>query len=356
MQCSNVVLGGKSAIGTAMSDEPPLQPLHTATGPRPEPKAIQMVRNACRVRHLSYRTEQSYCHWLKRFSLFHHRRPLSQMGRPEIEAFLTHLAVDRQVAASTQNQAFNALLFFYTRVLPTDLGQIDAIRAKKPKRLPEVFTRSEVAAIMASLHGTDWLMGMLLYGCGLRLTECLRLRIKDVDFARHAITVRMGKGDKDRMVPLPDAVALPLRKHLDKVADLHRQDAADRTPVSLIPDGLARKYPGVPHEWAWFWVFPARKRAIDPRTGEIKRHHLHETALQRAVKTAIRKAGIAKHGGCHTLRHSFATHLLEAGYDIRTVQELLGHASVTTTQIYTHVISRACAVKSPADLLQLPPV
>jgi integron integrase len=310
-----------------------------------------MLRNACRVKHLSYRTEQTYSHWLRRFSLFHNHRPLSAMGGPEITAFLTSLAVDRKVSAATQNQALNALVFFYKNVVPTDLGNIDAIRAHRSRRLPVVLTVTEVAAIMERLQGDDWLMAMLLYGCGLRLTECLRLRVKDVDFDRMTITVRCGKGDKDRQVMLPEVVREPLRRHILGIEALHRQDRAAKIPVSLIPESLERKYPLTPFSWGWFWVFPARKRAVDPVSGKIKRHHLHETALQKIVKEAVRAAKIVKPCGCHTLRHCFATHLLESGADIRTVQELLGHASVITTQIYTHVTRTGCGTMSPADRL-----
>ncbi len=314
---------------------------------------LDLLRRHCRVKHLSYSTEKTYCGWVKAFWHFHQKsgkRSLYDMGRPEVEEYLTDMAVRKHVSASTQNQAFNALLFLYRNVIPKDLGEIDAIRAKKSRRLPVVLTQAEVKAILGQLHGEAWLMGTLLYGCGMRLMEVLRLRVKDVDFDRHTITVRLGKGDKDRIVPLPDVTAGPLKKHLERVRKLQEIDAKDRIPVSLL-EGIERKYPNIPFEWGWYWVFPARKRGIDPRSGKLKRHHLHETALQRNVKEAVRAANVIKPAGCHTFRHSFATHLIEDGHDIRTVQELLGHADVRTTQIYTHVMNRGCSVKSPMDRL-----
>lgn len=334
----------------------PVQTLHTA---EPEQKKkipiLQLLRNHCRVKHLSYRTEQSYSGWVRRFFTFHNSKgkaPLSlyDMGRQEVEAFLTYLALDRNVSASTQNQAFNALLFLYKNVIPKDLGEIDAIRAKKSTRLPVVLSREEVRSILKYLSGQEWLMVSLLYGCGLRLMECLRLRIKDIDIEKLSIIVRCGKGDKDRVVMLPEVVVESLKRQMLKASDLHKQDAIDKIPVSLL-DGLERKYPGIPYEWGWYWIFPARKRGIDPISKKLKRHHLHETALQRTVKQAVRRAKIIKPAGCHTFRHSFATHLIEDGVDIRTVQELLGHKDIRTTQIYTHVLNRGCSVKSPLDRL-----
>ena len=333
-----------------MNTAPSGQPPHSTE--QHKPKVLDLIRNHCRVKHLSDKTAATYCGWVRRFSLFHHKRPLSAMGTPEIEEFLTHLATGHNVAASTQNQAFNALLFLYTHVIPKDLGKIDAIRAKKPKRLPAVFTRAEVAAVLGHLYGTEKLMGLRLYGCGLRLNECLALRVKDIDFDRQTVTVMEGKGNKDRVVMLPQSAAELLRPHLARVAELHRQDAANHIGVSL-PGALEKKYPSAPFAWPWYWVFPARKVCTDPRWAleRPKRHHIHETVLQKAMKAAIGKAQVAKHAGCHTLRHSFATHLLEDGYDIRTVQELLGHADVRTTMIYTHVMGKGCSVKSPADRL-----
>ena len=260
---------------------PERQALHTKNGVRPEPKAIQMLRNACRVKHLAFSTEKTYCYWVRFFSRFHDRRPLSQMAGPEVEAFLTFLAVERKVSASTQNQAMNALVFFYKHVLPVNLGDIEAVRAKRSRRLPVWFTRDEVRAIVAQfLPGSaEWIMVNLLYGCGLRLMECLRLRVKDVDFEQRTVTVRCGKGDKDRTVTLPERVVEPLRRQLLQVGDLHRQDVESGIPVSCVPEALARKYPGILSDWRWYWIFPARKRGIDPQSGDMKRHHLHETAL-----------------------------------------------------------------------------
>jgi len=333
------------------------QTLHTE-GKQPGKKipVLDLMRNHCRVKHLSYRTEQTYCQWVRGFFRYHNkksqtRKSLYDMGRPEIEQYLTYLAVDRKVSASTQNQAFNALLFLYRNVIPKDLGEIDAVRAKQSRRLPAVLSREEIKSVLNRLQGVEWLITTLLYGCGLRLMECMRLRVKDIDFSAHSITVRAGKGDKDRIVPLPEKIIDPLQRHLRKVAEIHKQDAKDRLPVSCIEPGLERKYPKIPYEWGWYWVFPARKRAEDPRTKKIKRHHLHETAIQRIVKAAIRKAGIIKHASCHTFRHSFATHLIEDNVDIRTVQELLGHKDIKTTQIYTHVLNRGVSTRSPLDRL-----
>lgn len=315
-----------------------------------KPRVLDLIRNTCRVKNYSQKTADTYCDWVKRFSFYHNRRPLSDMGTPEIEAFLTYLATERNVAASTQNQAFNALLFLYKNVIPKDLGRIDAVRAKKPKRLPEVFTRSEVQTILSKLYAAELLMGSLLYGCGLRLNECLQLRVKDIEFERMTVTVREGKGNKDRVVMLPRSVSESLKTHLAWVAELHREDVANGIGVSL-PGALSKKYPKAPFEWGWYFIFPARKICVDPRWAADgpKRHHLHETALQRAVKAAIRSAGVVKHAGCHTFRHSFATHLLEDGYDIRTVQELLGHKDVRTTMVYLHVMGKGCIVRSPMD-------
>ena len=326
------------------------QTQHLGLVEKPKSKLLDIVRNHCRLQHKSYRTEKTYCDWIKRFFLFNGKQSLALAGKEEIEKFLTYLAVERKVSASTQNQAFNALIFLYKYVIPKELGEINAMRAQRSKRLPVFFTQDEVQAILKQLRGTEWLMTALLYGCGLRLMECLRLRVKEIDFVMKTITVRCGKGDKDRVVTLPDSVIEPVKKQLDSIKWLHERDRQDRIPVSCL-EGLERKYPNIPYEWGWFWVFPARKRAIDPISRQIKRHHLHETALQRIVKIAIRKAGIIKLAGCHTFRHSFATHLLQAGTDIRTIQELLGHKHLETTQIYTHVLNRGCSVKSPMDRL-----
>lgn len=318
-----------------------------------KPRVLDLIRQTIRVKGLSPKTADAYCDWVKRFSDFNNRRPLSEMGGPEMERFMTHLAVNCNVAPSTQNQAFNALLFFYTHVFPRDLGKINGVRAKKEKRLPEVFTKSEVAAILAQMYGTEKLMTQLLYGCGLRLNEGLALRVKDICFERMMVTVRQGKGGKDRPVPLPQSLRQPLEAHLERVKELHRKDVADNVGVSL-PGALAKKYPGYPFAWSWYYIFPARKACITPPWATPEkplRHSLHESVLQKAVKSAVNKSGIVSPGGCHTLRHSFATHLLEAGYDVRTVQELLGHANLNTTMVYLHVMGKGVKITSPIDSL-----
>ncbi len=309
------------------------------------------MRVMLRAKHFSYRTEESYSYWLKRFVTFHGMRHPRRMGQVEVAAFLNHLAVDQQVSASTQNQAMNALRFLYRSVLDVDLGWIDGlVQAKKPVRLPVVLTPQEVSAILAHLDGTHWVMANLLYGAGLRLMECVRLRVKDVDFAYRQVVVREGKGFKDRATMLPERMSGLLEQHLLRVRDLHRQDLADGFGRVHLPQALARKYPEAAAEWGWQYVFPAGELSEDPRSGAKRRHHVGEQSLQRAVKVAVRKAGLTKSASCHTLRHSFATHLLEAGYDIRTIQELLGHADVATTQIYTHVLSQnRLGVRSPLD-------
>lgn len=314
-----------------------------------KPKVIQLISNFCKVKHYSLKTEKTYIYWIRYFSNYHNKRPLSSLGATEVEQFLSYLAVERNVSASTQNQAFNALIFFYKNIVPKDLGNIDAVRAKKSKRLPVVFTRDEVTKILAELSGEYHLMASLMYGCGLRLTECLRLRVQDINFEDSIIVVRGGKGDKDRVVMLPTSSADHLRHQITTVKSVHIQDKADRIGVSL-PFSLDRKYPSAPFEFGWFYLFPSRKRANDPRSGELKRHHLHDSAVQRKVKEAIRRAGINKHGGCHTLRHSFATHLLEMGRaDIRKIQLLLGHKHINTTMIYTHVADQGVSTISPLD-------
>ena len=314
-------------------------------------KLLDQLRDAIRLKHYSIRTEEAYVSWARRYILFHNRRHLKDMGSQEIEAFLTHLAVDQKVAASTQNQALNALLFLYRHVLRQDLDlPIKAIRAKRPKRLPTVMTREEVQRVLAALSGTHQLISKVLYGSGLRLVECLRLRVKDVDFAQHQIIVRDGKGMVDRVTILPDSLIEPLQEHLPRVQMLHQQDLADGYGAVYLPFALERKYPNANREWGWQYVFPAKRRSQDPRTGVTRRHHIHESTLQKAVRKAARLAGITKPINCHTFRHSFATHLLESGYDIRTVQELLGHKDVRTTMIYTHVLNRGgMAVRSPLD-------
>jgi integron integrase len=303
--------------------------------------------------HYSIRTEDAYVQWARRFILFHGKRHPLEMGAREVEAFLTHLAVDEDVAASTQNQAMSALLFLYKVVLERPLeGRIDACRAKRPGRLPVVLTRAEVRAILAQLDGEKHLMAGLLYGSGLRLMECLRLRVKDVDFGQHHLVVRDGKGQKDRVTLLPGSLVEPLVKQIDAVRRRHDRDVAEGFGRVYLPHALSEKYPNADRELAWQYVFPAPRRSIDSRTGIERRHHLAKTALQKLVRGAVRRAGIVKPASCHTFRHSFATHLLEAGQDIRTVQELLGHKDVSTTMIYTHVLNQGpLGVRSPIDFL-----
>jgi len=282
-------------------------------------------------------TEKAYVGWIKRFIFFHNKRHPAEMGEPEIARFLSSLATESHVSSSTQNQAFNALLFLYQEVLRRKIGLIEGVvRAKKPRRLPVVLTKEEVQRLLACLEGTPWLMARLLYGAGLRLMECCRLRVKDIDFARHQIVVRAGKGDKERYTRLPAAVKEPLWGHLQAVKRQHEGDLRNALGRVVPPNAWERKYPNAGKEWGWQWVFPATSHYLDRVTGERRRHHLHESVLQRAAKVARLKAGIFKPAGLHTLRHSFATHLLEDGYDIRTVQELLGHRDVSTTMIYTH--------------------
>jgi len=318
-----------------------------------KPKLLDQVRAAIRTRHYSYRTEKAYVGWIKRFIFFHNKRHPLEMGEAEVGQFLSNLATEAHVSASTQNQALNALLFLYRAVLEKPLGYLNGVvRAKRPSRLPVVLTRQEVRALVDGLAGPEWLMAMLLYGAGLRLMECLRLRVKDIDFASNQIVVRAGKGDKDRVTLLPAAVQEPLRRHLEEVKTQYRRDLENGQGGASLPNALEKKYPNAAKEWGWQFVFPAAKLSTDPRSGMIRRHHLHETVLQKAVKEACRKAGLTKHAGCHTFRHSFATHLLEDGYDIRTVQELLGHQDVSTTMLYTHVLNRGGrGVFSPADRL-----
>jgi integron integrase len=323
-----------------------------AAQPAP-PKLLDRLREAIRVRHYSRRTEDAYVLWVRRFIVFHRMRHPRELGAAEVAAFLTWLATARRVAASTQNQALGALLFLYREVLGLPLGRIESVvRARTPARLPVVLSRAEVRALLAELRGAMWIIGVLLYGGGLRLRECLELRVKDVDFERHQVAVRRGKGQKDRVVPLPAMVRERLTAHLVNVKRLHEADLLDGCGRAVLPGALERKYPSASTDWAWQFVFPAGRVCRDARWGPPTRFHLHDSAVQRAVTEAARRAGLTKRAGCHTLRHSFATHLLEDGYDIRTVQELLGHADVSTTMIYTHVLNRgAMAVRSPADRL-----
>jgi integron integrase len=318
-----------------------------------QPKLLDQVRLAIRARHYSPKTEESYVHWIKRFIFFHNKRHPAKMGEKEIARFLSSLASELHVSASTQNQALNAILFLYRNVMRKEIGYVAGVlRAKRPQRLPVVLTRQEVKSILGVLDGSDWLMVMFLYGAGLRLMECLQLRVKDIDFTANQILVRAGKGDKDRHTMLPAAVKETLAKHLQLVKQQHERDLASGLGRVTLPNALDRKYPNAGREWGWQWVFPAGSHFTDRVTGEQRRHHVHETVLQKTVKLAVRKAGVAKPATPHTFRHSFATHLLEDGYDIRTVQELLGHSDVSTTMIYTHVLNRGGrGVNSPADRL-----
>lgn len=316
-----------------------------------QPKLLDQARSVARMRHLSLRTEEAYCDWIRRFILFHHKRHPAEMGAEDIRQFLTHLAVEAHVAASTQNQALCALLFLYRDVLRVELSFVEGIeRARRPARVPVVFTRQEVRQLLAQLPGTSGLICGLLYGAGLRLMEALRLRVKDLDFDYGQITVRSGKGEKDRRTILPQPLAERLQLHLARVKLMHEQDLREGCGAVHLPYALARKYPQAAGEWAWKYVFPSVNLLTDPREGITGRHHASPDGVQRAVKRALRLAGITKQGGCHTLRHSFATHLLEDGYDLRTIQELLGHADVRTTMIYTHVLNKGGrGVRSPLE-------
>jgi len=312
---------------------------------------LDQVHDTIRRKYYSRRTEEAYVHWIKRFIYFTGKRHPATLGEPEVTAFLSYLAVKLHVAAATQNQALSALLFLYKEVLGQELGWLDGVqRATRPPRLPTVLTRDEVERVLASMVGTRWLLASLLYGAGLRVIECLRLRVKDVDLSYRQILVRDGKGEKDRVTMLPAKLIEPLRAHLERVRLLHARDLREGYGEVHLPYALARKYPRAGKEWCWQYVFPSKNRSADPDDGVIRRHHLDESVPQRAVKGAAGMAGINKHVNCHTLRHSFATHLLEAGYDIRTVQELLGHSDVSTTMIYTHVLNRGGrGVTSPLD-------
>jgi integron integrase len=331
-----------------MQPAPPAYPAPPEAAP---PRLLDRVREAVRLRHYSLRTERSYVGWIRRFILFHGKRHPSDMGAAEVTAFLSHLAVAGNVAASTQQQALSALLFLYRDVLGTELPWMtEIVRPKKPQRVPTVLSRAEVERLLAAMDGTPALMAHLLYGTGMRLMECVGLRVKDVDFDRGEITVRDGKGAKDRVTVLPRRLQEPLREQFRRARSVWEADAAARRSGVWLPDALSRKYPAAAASWGWFWVFPARALSTDPRTGAYRRHHVYEQNLQRAILTAVRAANIAKPATAHTLRHSFATHLLEAGYDIRTVQELLGHSDVSTTMIYTHVLNRGGrGVVSPLD-------
>lgn len=314
-------------------------------------KLLDQVRDAIRLKHYSYRTEETYVQWIRRYILFHNKRHPKEMGRSEIEAFLTHLAVNGKVAASAQNQALNALLFLYRHVLNLPVSGVNAVRAKEPQYLPTVLTREETMSVIQKMNGVHQLVVKLLYGGGLRLVEGLRLRVKDIDFAQKQIVVRDGKGMKSRVTILPSSLIEELQDHLVGIKRQHLRDLERGFGSVYLPFALERKYPNANRDWIWQYVFPAGTIAKDPRGSEMRRHHLHESGIQKAVKRAVKTARIEKKVGCHTFRHSFATHLLEAGYDIRTIQELLGHKDVKTTMIYTHVLNRGGkGVKSPLDV------
>ena len=317
----------------------------------PPKKLLDQVRDTIRLKHYSYRTEETYVQWIRRFILFHHKRHPNEMNAPEIEAFLTHLAVEAQVCAATQNQAFHALLFLYREVLHSPLdSSINALRAKRSRHLPTVLTQAEVLTVIHQLSGVYQLIVKLLYGCGLRQTECLQLRVKDLDFAQNQLIVRNGKGGEDRITMLPQSVTELLQAHLILVKHWHQQDLECGDGAVYLPFALERKYPNANRQWGWQFIFPADHLSKDPRSGIVRRHHLHESGLQKSIKRAVRAANITKRVSCHTFRHSFATHLLENGYDIRTIQELLGHKDVKTTMIYTHVLNRGGrGVRSPLD-------
>jgi integron integrase len=346
-----VPFASRSHVGRPAALSGPRPALHAVDPPGRPPKLLDRVRQALQTRHYSRRTIKAYVGWIRRYILFHRKRHPAEMGAAEVTQFLTSLAVERKVAASTQNQALGALLFLYREVLEQNLPWLDdLVRAKRPEHLPVVLTRDEVRAVLEHLDGVPRLMALLFYGAGLRLLEAARLRVQDVDFAASLIVVRDGKGAKDRVTMLPAAVRADLTRHLQGVRRQHERDVKNGAGWVELPDALGRKYPNAGRQWGWQWVFPATRFYFHRETRQRRRHHLHESVPQRAVKEAVRGAGIAKHAKCHTFRHSFATHLLEDGYDIRTVQELLGHRDVATTMIYTHVLNRGpAAVRSPAD-------
>ncbi|RPH60506.1 MAG: integron integrase [Chloroflexi bacterium] len=314
-------------------------------------KLLDQMSDTLRAQHYSLRTEKTYLEWVRRYILFHNKRHPRDMGNPEVEAYITHLATQRKVAASTQNQALSAILFLYREVLGKPLENPVTVRPQKPEHIPTVLTKNEALRVLNALTGTHQLMAKILYGSGLRLIECLRLRVKDIDFEQHCIIVRDGKGEKDRITMLPESLIPPLREHLARVQQIHQQDIKEGYGAVYLPYALANKYPNAPREWAWQYIFPAKNLSVDPLSNETRRHHADESGLQKAVRAAAKLAGITtKNVSPHTFRHSFATHLLQGGYDIRTVQELLGHKDVKTTMIYTHVLQRGgLAVRSPLD-------
>jgi len=314
---------------------------------------LNSIREKIRIKHYSYKTEKAYVDWAERFIRFHKLRHPAEMGLDEVEKFISHLAIERHVSASTQNQALHALLFMYEHVIGVKLGNVQAVRAKKSHHIPTVLSQDEVKKILGRLNGVYYIIGRLLYGSGMRLMECMRLRVKDVDFDLRTVTVRDTKSDRDRVTVLPSSVIDPLRTHLKRVAIQHEEDLRLGYGSVEMPGALAVKYPKAEYEWGWQYVFPAGKFSTDPRSGIVRRHHLFETSVQKAVRRAAVESGISKPVGPHTLRHSFATHLLQEGYDIRKIQELLGHQDLKTTMIYTHVANVSAGVRSPADLLDI---
>jgi integron integrase len=319
-----------------------------------KPKLLDQVRSVLRVKHYSYRTEQNYIHWIKRYIYFHNKKHPSDLNEKKISEFLSFLAVKEKVSASTQNQAMCAIVFMYKNVIKKEIGEFkELVWAKRPKKIPVVFTIDEANSVIKNLSGIHQVLAKLLYGAGLRLQECLQLRIKDLDFKYKQIYIRNGKGNKDRVTMLPDSLIEELKDQVSKVNTIHKKDLGNGFGSVYLPFALEKKYPSASKEFGWQYVFPGKNISEDPRTGIKRRHHIHETVLRKAVKVAIKKSEIHKQAGCHTFRHSFATHLLEQGYDIRTVQELLGHKDVNTTMVYTHVLNRgASGVRSPLDLIE----
>lgn len=339
-------------MNTAVSEKRRQKNVHSENKGNP-PKLLDQVRSAIRVKHYSYRTEKSYIQWIRQFIMFHGKRHPKDMGEEEINKFLTHLAVERKISASTQNQALCAIVFLYKHVLKKEIGDFgQLVWAKRSQRLPVVLSVKEVQHILEHLHGKPWLIANLLYGAGIRLNECLRLRVKDIDFDYHQLAILEAKGAKCRRTTLPQKIVIPLKSHLEKVKCIHNKDLAQDYGSVELPYAFQKKDPAAARDWKWQYIFPSSRISADPRSGELRRHHLDESVFRKALKIASRKAGIHKRVTSHTFRHSFATHLLEDGYDIRTVQELLGHADLKTTMIYTHVLNKGgLGVVSPADKL-----